>query len=78
MMQYRGYSASVALDDEEIVFRGEVLGIRDVVTFQGTTVADLRQAFHDSVDDYVAFCRERGGTPEKPLSGRSDLTPRET
>lgn len=30
----------------------------------------LRKAFHDSVDDYLEFCAERGESPEKPYSGR--------
>ncbi len=70
MMQYKGYSAQVAFDDQDNVFHGEVWGIRDVVTFQGTNVAELRQAFRDSVDDYLEFCRQRGEAPEKPFSGR--------
>jgi predicted HicB family RNase H-like nuclease len=70
MMQYKGYSAYVVLDEENGIFHGEVLGIRDVVTFQGTSVEELQRAFHDSVEDYLDFCRERGETADKPLSGR--------
>jgi len=70
MMQYKGYSANVLFDDENDLFHGEVLGIRDVVTFQGKSVKDLRRAFAESVDDYIEFCRERGESPDKPVSGR--------
>jgi len=42
--------------------------IRDVVTFEGTTVAEIIQAFHDSVDDYLAFCAELGQEPDRPGS----------
>ena len=49
---------------------GRVIGIRDVITFQGDTVPDSLEAFHDSVDDYLAFCEERGESPEKPYSGK--------
>ena len=48
---------------------GEVINTHDVKTFQGLTVEEVRQAFRDSVDDYLAFCAERGEKPEKPFSG---------
>ena len=49
---------------------GEVINIRDVVTFQGQSVDELRQALADSVEDYLAFCAERGEAPDQPFSGR--------
>ena len=70
MMEYKGYGGHVAFDDERGVFHGEVLGLRDVVTFQGKSVAELRKAFRESVDDYLDFCRQRGEDPDKPVSGR--------
>jgi predicted HicB family RNase H-like nuclease len=70
MMEYKNYCGHVVFDDELGVFHGEVIGLRDVVTFQGKSVAELRKAFRDSVDDYLEFCRERGEEPEKPVSGR--------
>lgn len=60
-------------DDEAGLFHGEVLETRDVITFQGTSVEDLTQAFRDSVDDYLEFCRERNEEPDKPFSGRMML-----
>jgi predicted HicB family RNase H-like nuclease len=51
--------------DETRVFHGEVIHTRDVITFQGTSVAELKQAFEDSVDDYLEFCTSRGEDPEK-------------
>lgn len=73
MMEYRGYRAAVNFDDEAGVFHGEVVDTRDVITFQGESVPELRQAFADSVDEYLAVCSERGRTPDKPFSGRIPL-----
>ena len=70
MMEYKGYVAKVVFDDQTGFFHGEVLNLRDVITFQGDTVAGLRQAFHDSVEDYLEFCAERNEEPERPYSGR--------
>lgn len=69
-MRYKGYEAIVEFDEEAGVFHGEVINIRDVVTFQGTSVKELKKAFHDSVDDYLEFCKERHEEPDKPFSGR--------
>ncbi|MNX74083.1 HicB family protein [compost metagenome] len=70
MKPYKGYEAVIDFDDEDGLFYGEVLNIRDVVTFQGTTVEELRQAFRDSVDDYLEFCAAEGKDPDKPFSGQ--------
>jgi predicted HicB family RNase H-like nuclease len=70
MMNYKGYAAKVEFDDEAMIFHGEVIGIRDVVTFQGKSIKEIEKAFHDSVDDYVDLCKERGEAPDKPFSGR--------
>jgi predicted HicB family RNase H-like nuclease len=70
MMEYKGYIGKVDFDDEVGVFHGEVVNTRDVITFQGESVAELRQAFHDSVNDYLSFCAERGEEPNKPFSGQ--------
>lgn len=73
MMKYKGFTGHVEYDDEAKIFHGEVLGIKDVVTFQGITVDEIEQAFQDSVNDYLAFCEERGEQPDRPFSGKFNL-----
>ena len=63
------YLGVVEFDDEAGLFHGEVVNTRDVITFQGATVDELRTAMQDSVDDYLDWCAERGKEPEKPFSG---------
>jgi predicted HicB family RNase H-like nuclease len=69
-MHYKGYEAAVEYDEETESFHGEVADLRDVITFEGRSVGELKQAFADSVEDYLAFCRERGEEPERPFSGQ--------
>ena len=69
-MEYKGYTGQVEFDAEAGLFHGEVLDTRDVITFQGTTVDDIQQAFRESVDDYLDFCSERNENPDKPFSWR--------
>lgn len=70
MMTYKDYHADVEIDQEAGVLCGHVIDIKDVITFQGATVEETYQAFKDSVDDYLAFCAERGEEPAKPFSGK--------
>ena len=69
-MTYKGYSAYIEFDEEAGIFHGEVIDTKDVITFQGTSVTELKKAFKDSIDDYLAFCKERGEEPDKPFSGK--------
>ncbi len=73
MMEYKGYVAKVEFDDDFDVFHGEVINLRDVITFEGESVVELKRAFQESVEDYLAFCEERKEAPEKPFSGRFSI-----
>ncbi|CDX26715.1 HicB family protein (modular protein) [Mesorhizobium plurifarium] len=70
---YKGYLPVIEFDEGDMVFHGRVAGLRDIFTFEATTAEDLVKSFHDSVDDYLAFCAEKGREPEKPHSGKIAL-----
>lgn len=70
MMEYKGYIGHVEFDDEAEIFHGEVINTRDVITFQGKTVQEIKQAFRDSVEDYLEYCAKLGQQPEKPFTGK--------
>jgi len=70
MMDYKGYTAKVEFDAKVNLFHGEVINLRDVVTFQGSSVRQLNKAFRDSVEDYLEYCASRGEEPDKPYSGK--------
>jgi predicted HicB family RNase H-like nuclease len=69
-MTYRGYAAKIAYSDEDGCFVGHIAGIRDVVGFHGESVAELRAAFEEAVDDYLETSARLGRTPQKPYSGK--------
>lgn len=68
-MTHDGYLAAIEYDEDADLFHGEVVNTRDVLTFQGRTVDELKTAFADTVADYLEWCRERGKEPERPFSG---------
>ena len=73
MLKYKGYIGKVEYDDEEKILCGEVINTKDVITFQGDSASEIEQAFHDSVDDYLEWCKADGVEPEKPYSGTLTL-----
>jgi predicted HicB family RNase H-like nuclease len=73
MLKHKGYSARIEFDQDDKIFVGRVIGIRDGVNFHGTTVAGIEQTFKESVDDYLSMCEKLGQQPEKPYSGKISL-----
>jgi predicted HicB family RNase H-like nuclease len=67
-MKYKGYTALIEFSDEDGCLIGKVLGIRDVIVFDGDTVEDIRQSFHEMIDHYVMACEKTGREPNKPAS----------
>lgn len=74
-LKYKNYLGIVEYDAEGKIFTGEVLGLRDVITFQGRTPEELEGSFHESVDFYLEMrsaARDKV-SPEKPFSGRFNV-----
>ncbi len=70
MIEYKGYIGHIEFDDEANIFHGEVINTRDVITFQGKSVDELREALRDSINTYLKFCAKKGKEPDKPFSGK--------
>ncbi|MBQ7738347.1 MAG: type II toxin-antitoxin system HicB family antitoxin [Desulfovibrionaceae bacterium] len=73
ILNYKGYQGCFSYDPEADIFHGEVLHLTDVITFQGRSVDELKQALADSVEDYLEFCAQKGKIPEEPYSGRFNV-----
>lgn len=73
IMIYKGYQGRFEYDADADIFHGEVINLADVITFQGRSIDELKEALADSVEDYLNFCAEKGKTPEKPYSGRFNV-----
>lgn len=73
MLKYKGYTGVVEYDADGKLFTGEVIGLRDMVTFQGRTPDELETSFCTSIDFYLDMCQQDGVLPEKPYSGRFNI-----
>jgi predicted HicB family RNase H-like nuclease len=69
-MNYSGYTAKVEYDERDNIFVGRIQGLRQIISFHGETVKQLRQQFEHAIEDYLSDCREQGISPEKPASGK--------
>jgi predicted HicB family RNase H-like nuclease len=67
---YKGYTAKIEYSPADGCLIGHLLGIKDIITFHGDSVTEIRQAFEEAVDDYLAFCAQLGQAPQKPFSGK--------
>ena len=70
-MQYKGYLAAIEYDESVELFHGRVINAGDypIATFEASDVEGLKREFRISIEDYLAFCEEKGLEPEKPYSG---------
>jgi len=69
-MTFKGYAAKIEYSDDDACFIGHIAGIKEVIGFHAETVKDLRTAFEEAVDDYLATCEKLGRAPLKPYSGK--------
>ncbi len=69
-LSYRGYTALIEFDSEDMILTGRIAGINDVIGFHAETPGELVAAFHEAVDDYLETCAKLGKPPEKTYSGK--------
>ncbi len=73
MMEYKGYHANIEYSDEDNFFIGKVIGINDSLSFHGSSVEELNEMFHQSIDNYLSMCKEFGKTPDKEYKGQFNV-----
>jgi predicted HicB family RNase H-like nuclease len=72
-LNYNGYVAKVTYDEGDQDMHGVVTNTAATLHFAGRSIDELKQAFADTVNEYVAWCHERGKDPEKPYTGNVSL-----
>lgn len=69
IMEYKGYIGSVEFSESDELFYGKVQGVRSLISYEGSTAAELVADFHGAVDDYLTLCEEEGTKPEIAYKG---------
>jgi predicted HicB family RNase H-like nuclease len=68
-LHHNGYDGSVEYSAEDRILHGSLLGIRDMVTYEGSDVDSLEANFKAAIEEYLAFCEAEGKTPDRPFKG---------
>ena len=68
-LNYQDYTATITYSAEDEVFFGKVIGLNDLILFEGTSVAELKQAFAEAIEDYLETCKNLGKAPDKAYKG---------
>lgn len=72
-MEYKGYVGSVEFSEEDGIFFGKVMGLRALLSYEGSTASELVADFRGAVDDYLALCAAEGTEPEKAYKGSFNI-----
>ena len=73
IIEYKNYLGSVEYSDEDEIFYGKVLGIRDLISYDGESVKELKMSFQESVEDYLQTCKSSNKIPEKSFKGSFNI-----
>lgn len=68
-LKYKGFIGTVGFSESDNVFCGKIEGIDGMVNFEGASVQELTTAFHEAVNDYLAYCAAEGIHPHKSYTG---------
>ena len=67
-MKYKGYEATIEYDEEDRLFVGRVINLKDIIVFDETSKDKLEQSFHHVIDQYLEDCKALNKQPDKPFS----------
>ncbi len=67
-MKYKEYKAVIEYDEDDRLFFGRVVNIRDIIVFDGLSVDELEKAFQAVIEQYLADCQTFNKSPEIPNS----------
>ena len=65
LLSYKNYNGTVEFSKEDNCLFGKVIGIKSLISYEGASVKELEQDFHNAVDEYLEDCKERNIEPEQ-------------
>lgn len=68
-LTYKNYTGTIEASIEDGCLHGQILFIDDIITYEGNTVDDIKNSFQETVERYLAYCKETGKPANKPYSG---------
>lgn len=68
-IKYKDFVATVRFSTDDEVFHGKLEGVNDLVSFEGSTVQQLKKAMKEAVEDYLEICSDLNKDPKKSFKG---------
>lgn len=74
-LKYKGFIGSIEAELEDNTLYGKVLGLdkQTLITYEGQTLAELKEDFENAVDDYIQHCKENNLPFHKSYSGSFNI-----
>ena len=73
-LKHKGYSGTVEYSEEDNCLFGKVIGMnKNIISYEGSTVEELKADFESGIDIYLESCKDRGVKPQKPYSGTLNI-----
>lgn len=72
-LKYKDFVATLEFSDADNIFYGKILGINDLILFEGSSIDELNKAFKEAVEDYLDLCEEVGKDPYKSFKGSFNI-----
>jgi predicted HicB family RNase H-like nuclease len=73
IMRYKGFVGTADFTEENDVFFGKLIGIPDLVSYEGETVKELKKAFRESVEEYIDLCKRHKKNIRKSVTGNFNV-----
>ena len=54
-MKYKDFDGSIETSYEDRIMFGKILFINDLIMYEGNSIDELEQSFHETVDRYLEF-----------------------
>jgi predicted HicB family RNase H-like nuclease len=64
-LHYKGYDGTVEFSAADQVLYGKVPGIKDLISYEGESIAEITEDFQNAIDEYLDSCLVRNKTPNK-------------
>jgi predicted HicB family RNase H-like nuclease len=73
LLSYKNYNGTVEYSKEDNCLFGKVIGIKSLLSYEGSSIEELQKDFQQAVDEYISDCQERGVAPEQPYKGSFNI-----
>lgn len=68
-LSYQNFMGTFNYIEEEDILHGKIEGISDLVTFEGSSIEEIKKSFIEAVDDYIELCKEANKDPYRSFKG---------